>query len=1098
MYRKYMAQPHCGFTVIFRIMKLTVLLLTFSLIQVSAATRGQNISLNAKNISFGELISRLREQTNYDFIYSAELGQNEKNFNVHCLNKPLEEVLDNCLKEKALAFKISGSTVLIFNAAQDAKLVEITGIVKDDTGDVLPGVSVKVKGQTQGVTTDVRGAFRINVPTENSTLVFVYVGFRTQEIQLKGQRTLSVAMQSESQNLNEVVVIGYGVQRKSDMTGSVTTIKSGEITGIRSGNAAEVLQGKSGLTVTTSGTPGASPVVRIRGIGTNANSNPLYVVDGMMTNDIVWLNPNDIDNISVLKDASATAIYGSRGANGVILITTKSGKPGRTVFNYSGTEGVQYKISDFEVANGTQYAEMMNKVASYTNAAAPYANPAQYGNGTNWMDEISRSAKMREHQFGVYGGSENVKYNLSVGYLKQEGIWNSTQYDRWTIRANNEYKLNSKVKVGHNLGLSLANSGQGLAYRNMLSVLSASPLISPQNDNGGWNSMQNLDLINPAAELALNKDFNFNDQRFVGSVWGSWEIIKGLTFLTNLGDDYYNNYTRHPQPIYDINSSHQRNLSNRLREFYGNGNTYIWTNTLTYDKKISDKHYLNLLAGYTTEQSKVRGLGANGQGYTVYDLDYMSIASTPGSITNKTVETQMPVKSTRMSYMFRTNYTLMDRYMLTATMRADGSSKFGTNNVWGYFPSAALGWRVSEESFLKDVSWLNNLKLRASWGVTGNDKIVDYVSYALVSQFDEFHAVFNGQVRPAAGITKAFNPDVKWERNEQKDFGVEMAFLNNRLTAELDFWSRDTKDLLMELPVRGGSVGIAPTFTNSGEVRNSGYDFTLGWRENKKSFKYGASFTGSSFKNKVTDWKEIKSVVGADWWISNQNVMYEGGKPFGYIYGYKTQGIYRSQADLDSRNAYATQNGKAAYHPSALIGDLIYQDVDGDGTITPADRTDLGSVFPKFTGSLNLNAEFKGFDIALDFAGSFGAKILNAMYNSYSQTSNNMHADWLDAWSASNPNGNMPRLGSINMNRTLDLNVMKGDYVKLRSLMFGYTLPNSLVNQARINKVRVFFTGSNLLYFTKYKGFTPELINGIDTNSYPMSGSAQFGVNVTF
>jgi len=1100
MYRKNIALPQCGFSVIFRIMKLTVLLLTLSLIQVSAATRGQTISVNAENISFRELISNLRGQTNFDFIYSAELCRQERSFSVHCLDKPLEEVLETCLKEKALSFKISGTTVLIYNAVDEARQLAITGTVKDDKGEPLPGVSVKVKGQPQGTSTGVNGSFKINVPSENSILVFAYVGFKTQEFQLKGQTEVSISLEPESQSLNEVVVVGYGKQRKSDMTGSVTTIKSSDITGIRAGNAAEALQGKSGLTVTTSGAPGVAPVVRIRGIGTNVNSNPLYVVDGMMTDDIVWLNPNDIDNISVLKDASATAIYGSRGANGVIVITTKSGKPGKTAFNYSATEGVQYKISDYDVANGTQYAQLMNTVASYTNAAAPYSNPAQFGSGTNWMDEISRSGKMREHQFGVNGGSENIRYNISAGYLKQQGIWNNTDYDRWTIRANNEYKLNSKVKIGHNLGLSLANSGQGPAYRNMLSVLGASPLITPQNANGAWNSMQNLDLINPAAELALNKEYNFNDQRFVGSVWGSWEVIKGLTLLTNLGEDYYNNYTSHPQPIYTINSSHQTNTSNRFREYYGSGNTHIWTNTLTYDRKIKDKHYLNFLAGYTIEQSKNRGLGAIGQGYTIYDLDYLSLYSTPGSTANKTVETQQPGKSTRMSYMFRTNYTLMDRYLLTATMRADGSSKFGANNKWGYFPSAALGWRISEESFLKDVSWLNNLKLRASWGVTGNDKITDRAAYAVVAQSEEFHAVIDGKVRPAAGIINAFNPDLKWERNEQKDLGLEMGFFNNKLTAELDLWTRDTKDLLMVLPVKGGSVGIAPTFTNSGAVRNTGYDFTLGWRENRKSFKYGASFTGSSFKNKVTDWKDTRSVLFADWWIPNQNNVIEEGKPLGYILGYKTQGIYRSQADLDKWKAYATQKGKTAYHPAAQIGDPIFQDINGDGTINEADRTDLGSVFPKFTGSLNLNAEYKGFDLTLDIAGSFGAKILNAMYNFYSQSTNNMHVDWLDAWSSSNPNGNMPRLvaGSIAMNQSLDLNVFSGDYVKLRSLMFGYTLPNSLLSKAKINKVRLFFTGSNLLYFTKYKGFTPEIVNGMDANSYPMSGSAQFGVNVTF
>lgn len=972
---------------------------------------------------------------------------------------------------------------------------QIRGTVADVGGEPLIGVNITIKGTEIGAVTDLYGKFELKNTPSTGTMLISYIGYKQQEIPL-GQNFYKITLKEDEEQLDEVVVIGYGTQRKSDLTGSVTSIKAKDLTGINGGNASEALQGKAGVHVITSGSPGTAPQVRVRGIGTNGDATPIYVVDGVMTSDIAFLNPKDIESMEVLKDASATAIYGSRGANGVIMISTKRGKAGKVTVSYNGSEGFQFVKNNYDICDGTEYAILMNMVARNNGKAMPYSDPSTIGKGTDWMDRITRNGWMRDHQLSVSGGSDAVIYNISAGYTSQEGIWNNTDYERWTFRINNEYKLSPNFKIGHNLSLSISDTGQGLNYRMVRSVLSGSPLVTPKKEDGDWSSMQNGDLINPEAELYLGKDQNNNMLNFLGNFWAEWKVLDGLTLRTSFGDTWADKYNWVFRTQYNINPSHQSNPYNSYSEYYDNTNTWLWENTINYTKQINDNHYLNLLGGYTMEKSKFRGIGGEGHSYIVDNLDYVSLGTADAE--NRKLNPYNRTITSRMSYIFRGNYTLMNRYLLTATFRADGSSVFGTNNRWGYFPSAALGWRVKEEAFLKDVDWLSNLKLRASWGITGNDKIKSNVSYALVTRNDEYHAIFNGIVHPGAGITNASNPDIKWERNEQLDLGFDLGFINNKLTLEFDYFNRTTKDLLMILPVEGGSVGISPTYSNLGAVQNHGYEFTAKWQDGIGDFSYGISFSGSSFKNKVTDWGG--QITTNTEYSTNLTTRIEEGKPFGYFFGNKTQGIYRTQADLDKWNQYAKEKGKEAYHANAQLGDLIYVDVNGDGTINDDDLTDIGNPFPKFTSDLSINAEYKGFDLVLDFTGSFGAKVMNNSYNDFNNDTNNMHRDWLNSWTPENPNAAMPRLvaGSVNMSRTIDLMVLDGDYVKLRSAELGYSFPSALINKAGINKLRIYVNASNLFYWTKYKGFSPEILNGLDNNSYPMVGSFQFGVNLAF
>lgn len=976
-----------------------------------------------------------------------------------------------------------------------ARTLDIEGNVSAQSGEPLIGASIVVKDSGIGTMTDAEGNFNLKNVPEKGILIVSYVGYETKNIRIR-QTSYHIVLQLDENLLDDLVVVGYGTQKKSDLTGSVTSIKGKDINGIRSGNASEALQGKSGLYVITSGSPGTEPQVRIRGIGTNGDASPVYVVDGVMTSSISNINPKDIESMEVLKDASATAIYGSRGANGVIMVSTKRGKTGKAQVSYNGVEGFQYLRNNYKTANGTEYAILQNMVAHNKNIEIPYLNPDKIGHGTDWMNEISRHGWIHDHQLSVSGGSENVNYYLSAGYLKQDGVWENTNYDRWTFRVNNEYKLLTNLKIGHNISVTLSNTGQGLNYRMIRSVLAGSPLINPMNESGGWNSMQNGDLINPAAELVLGKDTRSNTKQYLGNIWGQWDIVEGLALRTSFAGTFVNSFNWSFRPEYNINPSHQNNPYSLYSEYFGNTSNWLWESTLNYQKHFNPDNYLNLLVGYTMEKNKQRGIGGEGHSYVENNLDYVSLNS--ASTDNRKLNPFERSIDSKMSYIARANYTLMNRYLLTATFRADGSSVFGTNNHWGYFPSAAIGWRMTEEQFLRNITWLSNLKLRASWGKTGNDKIKSNVSYALVTQSDEWHAIFNGKLYPAAGITTACNPDIKWEKNNQIDIGFDLGLFNNRLTAEFDYFNRKTTDLLMILPVEGGSVGITPTYSNVGSVRNKGWDFIIRWNDNIGDLKYSIALSGSHFKNKVLDWGG--QITTDTQYSTNLTTRIEKGKPFGYFYGYKTQGLYRSQADIDYWNNYARSKNHNIYHPNAQLGDPIYVDVNGDGTINDDDLTDIGNPFPKFTGSLNLSAEFRGFDLSLDFTGSFGAKVLNNSYNDFNNDTNNMHTDWLNSWTPENSGARLPRLaaGSIAMSRTIDLIALNGDYVKLRSAELGYTFPSRLTKQAHISNLRLFVSASNLFYWTKYKGFSPEVEKGLDSNSYPMTGSFQFGVNLSF
>lgn len=1002
---------------------------------------------------------------------------------------------------KGKRFFILGVMLLLSEVIFGQTGIPVTGqVTEKGTGEPIIGATVVIKGQSIGTTTDVDGFYTLkDVPSE-ATLVFSFVGLKTVEQSVAGRRVINVQMEEDSRLIDEVVVVGYGVQRKSDLTGAVASVKSDELQKTSVANVANALQGRvSGVMVSSNGTPGSEPEVKIRGIGTTNNSSPLYVVDGMFVNDIGFLNSHDIASMEVLKDASATAIYGSRGANGVIIVTTKQGGKGKPVFTVTGSEGFQIVSDRLKMANAEEYAQLLNEALVNSGGEPKYDHPELLGKGTNWFNEIFRIASVRDYQVGLTGGSEEVSYNLSVGFFQQKGVIERNSYHRLTLRLNNEYRPVERVTVGHNISAAFSvnsnddSSVVGQAYR-------LSPVIKPYNEEGDFSDSENASTGNPLATLAYLNN-KTRDDRIAGSVYLTWDIIEGLSFRTSFGIDYLNRRQRIFRPEFYVSST-QKNEQNELSKNWSRDFTWLWENTLNYDITLNNIHRLNFLGGITAQRRQYELLGGSGRDLFTQNNSYLYLDQTSKGSRNAV---NNGYSESIFSYLFRTNYSLMERYLFTFSFRADGSSKFGPDHRWGYFPSFALGWRVTEEDFLKGrFEWLNNLKIRGSWGQIGNDKIGNYKYYALANIDPVYDAVFNNVYYSGGTITSLYNKSVHWERSEQYDIGFDLSIFNNRLSVEFDFYNRKTRDMLVTVDVPG-SVGLSPVETNVGAVINRGVDFSVNWQHAVRDFNYSIRFTGTTIRNRVSKLGGMripKGDIGSGRLIS----MTEEGKPIGYFYGYQVEGIFQSPEEIAQYNTKAAEisgNPEQKYQNNVGPGDLIYRDLDGNGYINDKDRTDIGSPIPKFIGGLGVSMDWKGIDFSLDFQGNFGNKIFNAKQLERYSGSDNWDRSFLGRWTENHRNSSIPRMTLEGNNYMVSGRyVENGSYVKLQNLELGYSFPQHIIQKLRLTKLRIFFSGNNLFYITNYRGFTPEITGsaleaGIDRTVYPVTSSCRFGLNIT-
>lgn len=984
----------------------------------------------------------------------------------------------------------------------------ITGTVVDaQTGETLPGVNIRVKdSDTRGTVTDFDGNFTFTVEPGEQILVFSFVGYTTQEVNIGGRDELYIELQPSVGELDELVVIGYGSVRKRDVTGAIGQVSAEDIGKITSLNAEQSLQGKvSGVQITTtSGAPGAGAAVRIRGVGTFNNSSPIYVVDGVIIDDISFLNPADIQSMEVLKDASATAIYGSRGANGVILIQTKTGfgLDGQTLVSVSVESGIQQLEKQIDLLNGREFAIIANEIStgSYNNVdAVP---------NTNWQNLIFDIAPIQNHQISVSGGSENSDYYVSLGYFQQGGIIDKSRFERINLKINNNYILSETVKLGNNITISPYK--QRVAPNVTFAAYRAQPLLEPYYEDGSFGVVYNVG--NPLADLENSNNYN-SGVRLVGNVFGEFTIAEDLMIRSSLGTDAALNRGESFTPSFTVfnpdgSESQQNNEFSDLFKSEGINYNLLWENTANYIKQINEKHQVNAVAGLTVQQTKSEILQLSGQNVIRDGEEFWYIQ--PSYIIDETNNIDMlssifngvdPNQFYNMiSYLGRVVYSYDDTYTATLTLRRDGSSKFAEENRWGTFPSVAFGWNMDRESFMQGVSLIDNLKLRASWGVIGNEKISYYDRFARVNA--NLMAVFGNPdaTFTAATFGQSGNPDLKWETTTQTDIGLEIGLLDNRLSGEFDFYNRVTDDILVELSTPGhlgNGQGQRIRF-NAASILNRGVEFRINWQDYIGDFSYGLTVLGNTVHNEV---QAIGGNSGVDdeliggFLANGQSVTRSVvGRPIGSFFGYKTDGIFQNQSELDS---YPRMS-------QAGIGDLRFVDVNGDGQINGDDRTYLGSPIPDYVFGFSADLDYKSWDFSVGLQGQYGNKIFNGK-NVVRPDPYNFEQHVWDRWTGEGTSNTEPRpsYGGYNYLPS-DRFISDGSYLRLRSLNLGYSLSSTTANKFRMTQARIYVKATNLFTWTGYSGYTPEigsgnvLSNGIDTGIYPIPRVISIGINTTF
>ncbi len=1000
--------------------------------------------------------------------------------------------------KRIITISLYGVLSLLFISHAMAQNITVKGVVTDaTTGETLIGVSVAVKSTQAGTQTDANGAFTLSAPA-NAELTVSYIGYTTQTVAINGRTTINIPLGQSATQLEQVVVVGYGTQRKLDVTGSVSQLKGEEVSKQASVNPISSLQGKlPGVQITNSGSPGASPQITIRGRGTLfGGTGVLYVVDGVWyKDDVSFLNPNDIENISVLKDASSTAIYGIEAANGVVLITTKRGNKSKTTVNYNGYAGWQSVTNAVQMADATEYATIINELYTQNGQAALFSNPTSFGKGTDWYGQVLRDAFVTSHQISVNGGSEKSTYNFSLGYLKQDGNVKNNSYERYTARLVNDYEPVKNLKFGYTIAGAYGKSNDinGDIFHQ---IYAAAPVVPVYYQDGSYGDPSDFKLGNPVAfnpQVTLDYfDQNSQNYRFNGNVYGELTFLKNFTFKTSVGGDIGENEVLGYSPIYKATLTQQNNISTLTRSRAETRN-WIVENTLTYKNTFGD-HNLTVLLGQTAQRRKyyiLTGTAQNVPRNTDGDLFFKL-----GDPDSRNVRDDGSL-ITSTSYFGRVNYSFADKYLLNASLRADANSSFFGRDLWAYLPSIGAGWVVSNESFMKDQTVFDNLKIRASWGKVANANLPQNPTIVPVATTPGFVAIFNDQPRTGASINTIPPPGIKMERGVGTDFGIEGAMLKNRLTFEFDYYNRTTQNAIFRLPILGSIGSTGDIIGNQAELRNRGFEAVVGWRKNDGEFSYSLSGNFSINTNKVLSVVTGNTPIYAGGTgITNGAVATRTvqGRPIGEFFGYKVAGIFQNASQI--ANSLQT---------SAKPGDFIFEDTNGDNVLDSRDRVPLGNPNPKYTYGFNSSFNYKNFDLALDFQGVADVSVYNANL-AYRFGNENFTKDFFDnRWHGEGTSNTYPSasIGSTANSAPSSFYVESGAYFRVRNIQLGYSLPNSMLSKYKIQRVRFFANAQNAINVFGYKGFSPEiggspLFSGIDANVYPLYATYNFGVNVTF
>lgn len=977
----------------------------------------------------------------------------------------------------------------------------VSGVITDASGVPMSGATVVVKGSTNGASADFDGNYTISNVNPTDYLDFSYIGMVAQSILVGEQTTINVVLQESAEQLDEVVIVGYGKQSRAAVTGAVATVDSEEISALPVTNAESALQGRApGLTVLNNGVPGSTPLVLIRGLGTFGNNTPLFVVDGIIVGNLSGISPNDIESISVLKDASTTAIYGARGSNGVVVVTTKSGKSGRAQLSFDTYTGYQINTARYQLMNTVQYLQHASNLGTF-----PDRPLELFKNNTDWQDEIYQTGALQNYKLTYSGGGDKGNYLFSAEYLDQEGIIINTGFDRYSFRANSSTSF-GKLTLGETMSISfgrqlpeLSGGGRSLLV-NGIKAAPYLPVFNPNNDGGFQgpsSSVDGQDSENPVRIQTHQQSLN-RTLGIVGNIFAELEFLEGLKFKTQVGLDYFTFSGTTFIPTFSDDSVPGSSTHAQDFAFYGRnaivGQTLIYTNSLTYNNTFGNAHNLELLALTEKTENKFSQFGGSARNLITNEIQ--QFGATNQSIGSGSSET------TRLGYLGRANYNYDNKYLASASIRRDASSRFGSNFRWGTFYSGSIGWNVAKEKFMEDTPF-NNLKPRASYGITGNDNIGDYLFSATLT--GGFEYPLGGENGPGITANGGSNPDLKWEETTMLNVGIDVGLWNNKFTVSLDYFNNRSDDLLLSLPAPlSNGINAGNITANVGSVETNGYELNLGFNDIDGEFTWSANLNVGTSKNEVLSLGSLEAFEGGAMKDGKGNISRTVvGEPLFHFYGFVYDGIYQNQAEVDA--VFTANPGQTTVQP----GDVRYKDLNGDGDITSdGDRAILADPYPDFTYGVNLSANYKRFDLNLFVSGVQGVDIYNT--NKYDLEGGagrlfNGSPVLLDSWTPTNPSTTQPRVGpnvAPQNHGISDRYIEDGSFARFKNISLGYTLPNDVLKDY-LSNLRVYISAQNLFTITNYSGLDPEIGQGnqefgIDRGLYPQPKSFLIGLQVSF
>jgi TonB-dependent starch-binding outer membrane protein SusC len=1111
---------------------LLLLLMFFSQVQAND-NQQQKITISFQKTSIKEILKEIERQTDYRFFYQTDQIDVQKKVDLELSAATVPGVLNELFRGSNVYYEINGKRILLKNnnhlekKSINSTIQEITllgrrgfdlpsvqdfvvkGRVTGEGNEPLPGVNILEKGTLNGTITNLDGSYTLSVSNGNAILVFSFIGMTTEEIALGGRSRIDVKLQTDIKALQEVVVVGYGTVKKSDLTGSVAQVNEEQIKAMPIVALDRAIQGRApGVHVTqNSARPGGPTTIRIRGTGSvTAGNEPLYVIDGYPIGDLNSINPNDIESIEILKDASATAIYGSRGSNGVILVTTKRGKAGQQAVSFESFYGVQSVTRKIPLLNSQQYAEFINE-ARVNGGGQPYFDgsgpdrplPSQLGEGTDWQDKIFRNAPIQNYQLALSGGNNKTRYAISGNLYNQDGVVVNSNFKRYTLRTNLDHEVSSRIKVGLSIQgaftdetrVRVEGGGQQSAGATN-AALNYPPVFPVYNPNGTYfrnmGTLNGRQVDNPLGIANENKNKIYGS-RILTNAFVDIKITDDLVFRSSLGaniSNWKNNWY----------ATRQTNLGQSMNgdATVSSGMDLNWLNenVLSYTKTLNEKHNISGVLGYTAQASYGEFFTANARNFS----DDFALYHNLGAGSTLRAPSSGASEWGLISYLARANYGYDNRYLFTFTARADGSSRFGSNRKYGFFPSGAVAWRAINEDFMKTQSLFSDLKVRATYGFTGNQEIGNY---QFLSSIMPVTSSLGGTLIVGGAQNRVGNQDLGWEKNSQLDIGVDFGILKNKIQVTADYYIKTTSDLLIQVNIPQSS-GFSNSLQNIGSVENRGLELAINTVNVERSdFQWFTEFNVSFNKNKVLsiDNDRTELIQGSFENVNSYNIT-RVGEPLGSFYGRIVDGIFQTQEEI---NNSAQKNARP--------GDFKFRDINGDGVINDSDRTIIGNPNPKFFGGFNNTFKFKNFDLNIFLQGTFGNDIMNFQrfetLNLNGQ--NNQSTEVLNRWTPSNPSNTIPRANIGGGQRIFSTFHMEdGSFVRVRNISLGYTIPSSLSQKLRINTSRVYVSGQNLFTFTKYSGYDPEVnffgsgsINqGVDFGSFPNAKTLLVGLNLKF